>query len=89
MSFFPNQEIKYNLVHMHQRYPDGHLVEREHLLRRPLYENSDAQKKNIFNSAGAGLFAQPREYVKIIATLLNDGTDPKTGAQSESFLAYS
>lgn len=81
MSFFPNQEMKSHLAHMHQRYPDGHLTTREHLLRRPLYENSDAQKKSIFNSAGAGLFAQPREYVKIIATLLNDGTCPKTGAK--------
>jgi len=81
MSFFPPPEMKANLAHMNQRYPDGHLTEREHLLRRPLYENSDAQKKSIFISAGAGLFAQPKEYVKIIATLLNDGTCPKTGAQ--------
>ncbi|KUJ12952.1 beta-lactamase/transpeptidase-like protein [Mollisia scopiformis] len=81
MSFFPPDEMKQHLAHMNQRYPDGHLTEREHLLRKPLYEHTDEQKKGILNSAGAGLFAQPREYVKIIAMLLNDGTCPKTRAQ--------
>ncbi|KAG4416232.1 hypothetical protein IFR04_010635 [Cadophora malorum] len=81
MSFFPPQSMKDNLAHMHQRYPDGHITTREHLLRGPLYANTPEQQKNIFNSAGAGLFAQPREYVKIIATLLNNGTSPNTGKQ--------
>jgi CubicO group peptidase (beta-lactamase class C family) len=81
MSFFPTQEMKEHLAHMHQRYPDGHIRTREHLLRKPLYELSDAEKKETLNSAGAGIFAQPREYVKIIATLLNNGTSPTTGAQ--------
>ncbi|KAL2074831.1 hypothetical protein VTL71DRAFT_8610 [Oculimacula yallundae] len=81
MSFFPNESMKNNLAHMHQRYPDGHITTREHLLRRPLYANTESQVKETFNSAGAGLFAQPREYVKVIATLLNNGTSPTTGKQ--------
>lgn len=31
--------------------------------------------------AGAGCFAKPAEYVQVLATLLNDGKSPKTGAQ--------
>lgn len=30
---------------------------------------------------GAGAFAKPAEYVQVLATLLNDGKSPKTGAQ--------
>lgn len=40
-----------------------------------------AKRKEILNSAGAGCFAQPREYANIIATLLNDGTSPTTEKQ--------
>jgi len=66
---------------MNRRYPDGHLTTVEHLLRRSLYNNASSQKKEILNSGGGGLFAQPREYAKIIATLLNNGTSPTTKAQ--------
>ena len=82
ISFFPTTEMKSRLVHMSQRAPDGTLTEREHLLRMPLVtEPGSSEQKSIFNSAGGGCFAQPSEYVKIIATLLNDGTSPTTGAQ--------
>merc|ERR1711862_227091 len=30
---------------------------------------------------GAGCFAKPREYCQILATLLNDGQSPTTGAR--------
>jgi len=73
--------MKSHLVHLHQRYPDGHLVSREHLQRTPLLPNTPEQQKEIFNSAGAGCFAQPREYAKIIATLLNDGMSPATNTR--------
>lgn len=73
--------MKSHLVHLHQRYPDGHLVSREHLQRTPLLNNTAEQNKDIFNSAGAGCFAQPSEYAKIIATLLNDGVSPATNTR--------
>ena len=81
MSFFPPPEMRDRLAHMHQRYPDGHISTREHLHRAALYPDASSHKNEILNSAGAGLFAQPREYTKIIATLLNDGTSPTTGKQ--------
>jgi CubicO group peptidase (beta-lactamase class C family) len=82
--------MKAKLAHMHQRYPDGHLAVREHLLRAPLVSSplfSLDQKghqdpeRTIFNSGGAGCFAQPREYMKIIAMFLSDGTSPETKKQ--------
>jgi len=79
ISMFPSTEMKAKLAHMHSRDSSGNITTREHLQRRPLYANLD--KKDIFNSAGAGCFAQPSEYAKIIATLLNDGTSPTTGAK--------
>jgi CubicO group peptidase (beta-lactamase class C family) len=81
MSFFPPKEMKDKLARMHQRSPDGKLKERSHLLLRPLKDQSMEEVKSTLNSAGAGLFAQPKEYVKIISTLLNDGTSPNTGKQ--------
>lgn len=81
MSFFPPAEMKDKLARMHQRSPKGELREIEHLLLRPLRDQSAQEKAETLNSAGAGLFAQPREYVKIIATLLNNGTSPNTGAR--------
>ncbi len=55
MSFFPSQEMKERLAYMNQRYPDGHIAAREHLLRAALYPNAILRKNEIFNSAGAGL----------------------------------
>jgi len=81
MSFFPPKEKKDHLARMHQRLPSGELKEREHLLLRPLLDQTPEQIKETLNSAGAGIFAQPREYVKIISTLLNNGTSPTTGKQ--------
>jgi CubicO group peptidase (beta-lactamase class C family) len=74
--------MKSKLVHMSQRASDGKLTPREHLLRMPLITSpGSSEQRSILNSAGAGCFAPPREYVKIIATLLNDGTSPTTGKQ--------
>jgi CubicO group peptidase (beta-lactamase class C family) len=82
ISFFPTAEMKSKLVHMAHRAKDGTLTPREHPLRLPLItEPGSAEQKSILNSAGAGCFAQPSEYVKIIAALLNDGTSPTTGTQ--------
>jgi len=77
-SFFPTAFMKANLASMHQRYTDGKLITREHLIRAPLYNNTAAQEAGIFCAGGAGLFSQPKEYVKIISTLLNNGVSPHT-----------
>ena len=74
--------MKSKLVHMSQRAPDGTLTPREHLLRMPLItEPGSAEQRSILNSAGAGCFAQPAEYTKLISCLLNNGTSPTTGAK--------
>jgi CubicO group peptidase (beta-lactamase class C family) len=77
ISMFPSAEMKEKLAHMHSRAPSGKITTREHPLRRSLYDDTT----RVFNSAGAGCFAQPSEYAKIIATLLNNGTSPTTGKQ--------
>lgn len=63
ISMFPNDHMKQNLATMHQRWPyHKGAEERDHILRRPLVED----KKNIFNSAGAGCFAKPAEYCRAL-----------------------
>ncbi|KAH6642088.1 beta-lactamase/transpeptidase-like protein [Boeremia exigua] len=80
ISMFPTAEMKKQLAHMNHRNKDGTLVPRDHLLRKPLVvEASDV--KDVLNSGGAGCFAKPSDYAQIIATLLNDGTSPTTGAK--------
>lgn len=82
ISFFPDKEMLSRLAHMHYRNPEGKISTREHLHRAPLITKPGSQEQRaILNSAGAGLFAEPKEYTKIIATLLNDGASPLTGAR--------
>ncbi|KAM9882572.1 beta-lactamase [Verticillium dahliae] len=83
ISMFPNEDMRAKLAHMHARDPDGTLRPRDHLLRRPLVVDLDNEKEiaSVFNSGGAGLFAKPQEYTKVLAVLLNNGTCPITGSQ--------
>ncbi|TQS33554.1 hypothetical protein Golomagni_06098, partial [Golovinomyces magnicellulatus] len=81
MNMFPTEEMKKNLVFMHQRSPDGKLSQRHHLLRRAITASTPAEKKAILNSGGAGMFAKPSEYCRVISALLNDGTCAKTGVK--------
>jgi len=81
ISMFPTQSMKDKLAHMHIRDPDGKISRYDHILRRPLIVNTEEQVKDCFNSGGAGCFAKPQEYCQILATLLNNGTCPKTGTQ--------
>jgi CubicO group peptidase (beta-lactamase class C family) len=83
ISMFPSADMKSRLVYTHSRHPEtGKLSVREHINHRALaVEPGSADEKVTLNSAGAGCFAQPSEYTKIIATLLNDGTDPVTKNQ--------
>jgi len=80
-SMFPSPETQENLAHMHQRDAEGNLKEREHLYYGPLTTHSKDAQNNFLQSGGAGLFAKPKEYIKILAAILNDGTSPSTGAQ--------
>ncbi|KAE8138368.1 beta-lactamase family protein [Aspergillus pseudotamarii] len=81
ITFFPSMEMKMNLAYMHQRDKDGELSVTDHLYRYPLLPCKPGMEKQRFCMGGAGCFGKPVEYCKIIATLLNDGTDPKTGTQ--------
>jgi hypothetical protein len=75
---FPTKEAQKYLAHMHQRDTDGNLKEREHLYSAPLSCDSQEKQNDFLHSGGAGLFAKPKEYVKILAALLNNGTSPTT-----------
>jgi hypothetical protein len=81
ISMFPPQRMKSALAFMNARAPDGQLSPRDHLLRRPLIVETGEDIQSCVNSGGAGCFAKPREYVQILATLLNDGQSPTTGAR--------
>ncbi|OAA44200.1 Beta-lactamase/transpeptidase-like protein [Metarhizium rileyi] len=81
LSMFPTEEMKKNLAYMHQRAPNGKLSQREHLHRRPLTVTTAEQKEAILNSGGAGIFAKPQDYCRVLTVLLNDGTCPMTGAK--------
>jgi CubicO group peptidase (beta-lactamase class C family) len=80
-SFFPQKNVHKNVAHMHQRDGEGKLKEREHLFKAALYQESKEQQDKFFQSGGAGLWSRPKEYVKVLAALLNDGTSPTTGKQ--------
>jgi CubicO group peptidase (beta-lactamase class C family) len=78
-TMFPTKEAQQNLAHMHQRDGEGQLKERDHLFKGPLEQSTKEQQDKFFQSGGAGLWSKPKEYVKILAALLNDGTSPQTG----------
>ncbi|KAI1380795.1 beta-lactamase/transpeptidase-like protein [Hypoxylon crocopeplum] len=81
VNMLPTQAMKDKLAYMHQRVQDGKLIPRDHLLRRPLVVSTPEEIAGLFHSGGAGLFAKPQEYARILTVLLNDGTCPKTGAK--------
>lgn len=83
MNMIPTAEMRAKLAYCHFRQPDGVLRHRNHLQRAPLVVdlNSKEDVAAIFNSGGAGMFAKPQEYTKVLAVLLNDGTCPRTGSK--------
>ncbi|KAF2752201.1 beta-lactamase [Sporormia fimetaria CBS 119925] len=81
VTMFPSKEMRDNLAYMHQRDGEGKLSEREHLYRRALHMQSKEEQERFFHSGGAGLFAKPKEYIKILTALANNGTCPHTSHQ--------
>jgi CubicO group peptidase (beta-lactamase class C family) len=83
INMFPTPEMKAKLAWMNTRNPaDGKCYPNlnGHLVRPQLMADAEG-KKQVFNAGGHGCFAKPSEYARIIACLLNDGTDKKTGHQ--------
>ncbi|KAF4540776.1 Beta-lactamase [Lasiodiplodia theobromae] len=80
VSMFPTAEMLKNLAYFHFKHHDSSVTEQDHVLRRSLMARTPEEQARIFNSGGAGIFARPVEYCQILATLLNNGTSPKTGA---------
>ncbi|KAF2132013.1 beta-lactamase/transpeptidase-like protein [Dothidotthia symphoricarpi CBS 119687] len=80
-SMFPSKQTQKTLAHMHQRNStSGQLEKRSHLYSGPLKkEYTKDEKKDFLQSGGAGLFAKPNQYTKILAAILNGGTSPQTG----------
>jgi CubicO group peptidase (beta-lactamase class C family) len=78
-TMFPTKESQKYLAHMHQRDATGELKERDHLYSGPLSANTKDQQNSFFQSGGAGLWSKPKEYVKILAAILNEGKSPQTG----------
>ncbi|KAF4978143.1 hypothetical protein FZEAL_5441 [Fusarium zealandicum] len=83
MSMIPNQDMRARLAYMNARDADGTLRPRDHIQRLPLVINPDdkAEVASVFNSGGAGMFAKPQDYCKVLAVLLNDGTCPRSGVK--------
>ena len=83
ITFRPTAEMKKRLMYLHVRNPDGvlRLNEDGHLLRRALRDLDPKHDEHTFHSGGGGCFGKIPDYCQIIATLLNNGTHPKTGAQ--------
>lgn len=82
INMLPTDDMKKNLAYMHQKWPGQTTSsERDHMYREPIVAETHREKQHIFHSGGAGCFAKPNEYVQVLATLLNDGKSPKTGAQ--------
>ncbi|KNG46742.1 beta-lactamase transpeptidase-like protein [Stemphylium lycopersici] len=80
-SILPSPSTQETLAQMHQRdATTGTLSPRPQLLSGALSCPAD-QQKQFFHSGGGGLWTKPREYVKILAALLNNGTSPSTHAQ--------
>lgn len=83
ITMLPTPEMKKKLATMHQRWPNdpSKSEERDHIYREPLIAETKEEQEKIFNSGGAGAYAQPSQYVQVLAALLNDGKSPKNGAQ--------
>ncbi|KAF1366124.1 beta-lactamase/transpeptidase-like protein [Lizonia empirigonia] len=81
-TMFPPAPAQANLASIHQRdATSGSLQARDHLYGAPLAQDTREKQDAFFQSGGAGLFAKPKEYVKMLAAILNQGTSPTTQKQ--------
>lgn len=64
ISMLPDASMRSKLANMNQRWPDGQLSARDHLLRRRLSLTGPEDAKLCFLSGGAGCFAKPQEYCR-------------------------
>jgi CubicO group peptidase (beta-lactamase class C family) len=80
ISFAPNADMLANLVTMSQKLPDGTAEDADHLCRRAI-QHAKNEDKSIFHAGGAGCFANPAEYCRILGALLNDGVSPTTDSR--------
>lgn len=71
MSMLPNKDMRNRLAYMHSRDADGNIRPRDHLLRLPLMINLDneSERRLVFNSGGAGMFAKPQDYCSKLSML--------------------
>ncbi|PSN70420.1 beta-lactamase/transpeptidase-like protein [Corynespora cassiicola Philippines] len=81
VTMFPDETMISNMAHLHQRDPNGALRERTHVYTQALRASTQEERDHIFNSGGAGLYAKPKEYAKVLSALLNDGVSAETGAR--------
>ena len=81
-TMFPPTEAHSNLAEIHARDPkSGEMRVREHFYAHQLKQDTPEKQDKFFQAGGAGLFAKPKEYVKLLAAILNEGTSPTTGKQ--------
>lgn len=73
----PDERLRKKFVQMNVRDKSGELSTTDHIYKKVL--KGDYQ--TLFHSGGAGVFSKPKEYIKVLATVLNDGVSPKTGKQ--------
>ncbi|CCH41968.1 hypothetical protein BN7_1507 [Wickerhamomyces ciferrii] len=71
----PNETLRQKFVQMSYRDKTGKLSSTDHIYKKVIA--GDYEK--YFHSGGAGVFSKPKEYIKVLATILNDGVSPKTG----------
>lgn len=86
INMYPTPEMRKSFAYMQQTDANGSTMTRDHLYRRPLKAETDAEKKAIFNSGGAGCFARPVEYcrklrvpsqmIDDVSQVLTSGRDP-------------
>ncbi|KAK9311008.1 beta-lactamase/transpeptidase-like protein [Lipomyces starkeyi] len=72
VSIIPTGNMKKHLVKMSYRLPDGTVIGIDHYLKDSLSDDASALRP-VYHSAGAGLFAAPAEYCKILMAIANDG----------------
>lgn len=93
-SFFPAKLAKNKFAYMHQRLNKKELIHADHIYRQPLIWD-ETEKEEMFCAGGHGCFAKPLHFLSkmsssrlpgilltspgLIAMLLNDGVDEKTG----------